>query len=137
MKLVITAAAEADLRQIGDWIAHDSRASGLAFTDDLRDRAAIIVIAARRTVMASSVDLGRQLEAYVDMLVKVGRYNSKSEVLREGVRLVQEREAPFAALDGALARGLADIEAGRVHDVEEVRTHLRERFRTRAKRKRA
>ncbi len=87
--------------------------------------------------MPSSVDLGRQLEAYVDMLVKVGRYNSKSEVLREGVRLVQEREAPFAALDGALARGLADIEAGRVHDVDEVRTHLRERFRTRAKRKRA
>jgi antitoxin ParD1/3/4 len=38
--------------------------------------------------MPSSVDLGRQLEAYVDMLVKVGRYNSKSEVLREGVRLV-------------------------------------------------
>jgi antitoxin ParD1/3/4 len=87
--------------------------------------------------MPSSVDLGRQLEAYVDMLVKVGRYNSKSEVLREGVRLVQEREAPFATLDGALARGLADIEAGRVHDVEEVRTHLRERFRTRSKRKRA
>ena len=38
--------------------------------------------------MASSVDLGRQLEAYVDMLVTVGRYNSKSQVLREGVRLV-------------------------------------------------
>src|SRR3954453_1381784 len=38
MKLVITAAAEADLRQIGDWIAHDSRANALAFTDDLRDR---------------------------------------------------------------------------------------------------
>ena len=56
MKLVITAAAEADLRQIGDWIAHDSRASGLAFTDDLRDRAAIIVITAGTTVMASSVD---------------------------------------------------------------------------------
>ena len=87
--------------------------------------------------MASSVDLGRQLEAYVDILVKLGRYNSKSEVLREGVRLVQEREAPFAALDAAIARGLADAEAGRVHTVEEVRAHLREQSRARAKRKSA
>ena len=48
---------------------------------------------------------GPSLRAYVESLVKVGRYNSKSEVLREGVRLVQEREAPFAALDGGLRAG--------------------------------
>lgn len=87
--------------------------------------------------MASSVDLGPQLEAYIEMLVKVGRYNSKSEVLREGVRLVQEREAKFAALDAALARGIADAEAGRVHTPDEVREFLQERMRERAKRKRA
>ncbi len=34
--------------------------------------------------MASSVNLGLKLEAYVDDLVKSGRYNSRSEVLREG-----------------------------------------------------
>ncbi len=44
-------------------------------------------------VMAISADLGAKLEAVVEDLVKNGRYNSKSEVLREGVRLVQEREA--------------------------------------------
>ena len=43
-----------------------------------------------------------------------GRYHSKSEVLREGVRLVQEREAWLAALDTSIARGLADVDAGRV-----------------------
>ena len=41
--------------------------------------------------MASSVDLGN-LEQSVERLVASGRYNSKSEVLREGVRLVEERE---------------------------------------------
>ncbi|MFL5037043.1 MAG: type II toxin-antitoxin system ParD family antitoxin, partial [Microvirga sp.] len=51
--------------------------------------------------MASSVDLGPKLEAYVESLVQGGRYNSKSEVLREGVRLVQEREARLAELDAA------------------------------------
>jgi hypothetical protein len=35
--------------------------------------------------MANSVDLGPKLEAVVNELVSRGRYNSKSEVLREGV----------------------------------------------------
>lgn len=70
--------------------------------------------------MAISADLGANLEAVVEDLVKNGRYNSKSEVLREGVRLVQEREAALARLDASLKRGMADAEAGRVHSVEEV-----------------
>ncbi len=70
--------------------------------------------------MAISADLGKNLEAVVEDLVRNGRYNSKSEVLREGVRLVQEREAALARLDAALARGLADIEAGRFRPMDEV-----------------
>ncbi|OYY67867.1 type II toxin-antitoxin system ParD family antitoxin [Sphingomonas sp. 28-63-12] len=60
-----------------------------------------------------SADLGQQLEGFVTNLVESGRYNSKSEVLREGVRLVQEREARLAALDASIARGLDDAAAGR------------------------
>jgi antitoxin ParD1/3/4 len=67
-----------------------------------------------------SADLGRTLESFVAELVASGRYNSKSEVLREGVRLVQEREARLAALDAALARGLADAAAGRTTPAAEV-----------------
>lgn len=59
--------------------------------------------------MASDVDLGPQLESYVASLIEKGRYNSKSEVLREGVRLVQEREARLAALHAGIARGLAEL----------------------------
>lgn len=50
--------------------------------------------------MASSVNLGAKLDEYVDRLVKDGRYGSRSEVLREGVRLVQEREAKWALRRG-------------------------------------
>jgi antitoxin ParD1/3/4 len=74
----------------------------------------------RAITMASSVNLGLKLEAYVDDLVKSGRYNSRSEVLREGIRLVEEREKRLAALDAALARGLADVEAGRVKPLRKV-----------------
>ena len=78
--------------------------------------------------MARSVELGK-LEEVVDRLVASGRYNSKSEVLREGVRLVEEREQRLVALDEALARGLADVDAGRVRPAEEVFEELRQRYR--------
>jgi antitoxin ParD1/3/4 len=74
--------------------------------------------------MPISADLGRTLEKYVDELVQNGRYNSKSEVLREGVRLIQEREAKLAALDAVIARGLADADAGRVEPAEDVFAQL-------------
>ena len=70
--------------------------------------------------MAMSADLGEALERFVTRLVASGRYQSKSEVLREGVRLVQEREARLAALDASIARGLADVEAGRVKSSADV-----------------
>ncbi|OLP52496.1 addiction module antitoxin [Rhizobium rhizosphaerae] len=79
--------------------------------------------------MASSANLGDRLEGYVSELVKTGRYNSRSEVLREGVRLVEEREKRLAALDAAIARGLADVDAGRVKPVEEVAERLRAKYR--------
>lgn len=83
--------------------------------------------------MAISADLGEKLEAVVTDLVANGRYNSKSEVLREGVRLVQEREAALAELNAALAEGLADIEAGRTKPAEEVFSRLIAKYEAMAK----
>ena len=80
-----------------------------------------------------SADLGKQLEGFVSRLVDSGRYNSKSEVLREGVRLVQEREAKLAALDASLARGLADADAGRTRPAEEVFGRLDRKYRAMAR----
>ena len=79
--------------------------------------------------MPSSVALGN-LEEVVERLVASGRYNSKSEVIREGIRLVEEREKRLAAMDALLAEGLAD--AGRVHPADEVFAELRQRIRDRA-----
>jgi antitoxin ParD1/3/4 len=82
--------------------------------------------------MAISVDLGGPLEEFVENLLRSGRYNSKSEVLREGVRLVQEREARLAALDAAIARGIADAEAGRVQPLGAVFDRLEAKYRPRS-----
>lgn len=75
-----------------------------------------------------SADLGRPLESFVTELVETGRYNSKSEVLREGVRLIQERERRFAALDASIARGLADADAGRTKPAAEVFDRLERKY---------
>jgi antitoxin ParD1/3/4 len=75
--------------------------------------------------MAVSADLGKPLEDYVEELVKSGRYRSRSEVLREGVRLVQEREVRLRALDALVSEALEDVEAGRTRPAEEVFAELR------------
>lgn len=80
-----------------------------------------------------SADLGERLEAYVSQLVASGRYNSKSEILREGVRLIEERETRLAALDASIARGMADMEAGRIKPAAEVFDRLSTRYRAMAR----
>lgn len=68
--------------------------------------------------MPSSVDLGSRLEKIVEDLVERGRYNSRSEVIRAGIRLLHERESRLAEFEVAIDRALADSQAGRVEDVE-------------------
>jgi antitoxin ParD1/3/4 len=68
---------------------------------------------------------------FVEYLVAAGRYQNASEVLREGLRLVQAREeeqaARLAAFREAVAVGIADMEAGRYStfdDAASLRTHI-------------
>ena len=75
-----------------------------------------------------SADLGLQLESFVSKLVETGRYNSKSEVLREGIRLIQERETRLSVLDQALSRGIADADAGRVKPLADVAARLEAKY---------
>lgn len=75
--------------------------------------------------MPSSVNLGPALEEIVDKLVSNGRFNSRSEVLREGVRKVHEHEAEVAKLAAYLAPAIADVDAGRILSREQVFAALR------------
>jgi antitoxin ParD1/3/4 len=74
--------------------------------------------------MAISADLGPVLEKYVETLVEKGRYNSKSEVIREGIRLVQDRESRLARLYADIQIGIDAAEAGDLHDLEDVQREL-------------
>ncbi len=58
----------------------------------------------------------------IESLVESGQYQNASEVLREGLRLIEqrnaERDARVAAFNAAVDLGFADIAAGRYTDVE-------------------
>jgi antitoxin ParD1/3/4 len=67
----------------------------------------------------------------VEELVTSGRYQNASEVLREGLRLVEQREAEDAyrlsALRKAVKIGVGDVQAGRFKSFdsqESLRVHL-------------
>jgi antitoxin ParD1/3/4 len=70
--------------------------------------------------MPSSYTLGTHFEAFVQTQLASGRYNNASEVLRDALRLMEDRDRRLTVLDVAIARGLTDAEAGRVHDLDEV-----------------
>ena len=69
--------------------------------------------------------------SFVEQLVDSGRYQNASEVLREGLRLIEQRECEEAArlqvLREAVAIGIADVDAGRYRAFDStasLRTHI-------------
>jgi antitoxin ParD1/3/4 len=53
----------------------------------------------------TSFSLGEHFSNFVDVQVGRGRYNSASEVVRAGLRLLEEQEARLEALRAALIEG--------------------------------
>lgn len=80
--------------------------------------------------MASSYSLGEHFEGFIRKLVESGRYASASEVMRDGLRLVEEREglreAKLHALRLSIQEGLDSGPAAPL-DMAEVRAKGRQR----------
>ena len=63
-----------------------------------------------------NVSIGQRWQGFVERIVNDGRYGSASEVVREGLRLVEEREAKLLALRATLDASIA--QGGEVADEE-------------------
>ncbi len=85
-----------------------------------------------------NVNLGPVFDQFVADLLKTGHYQSQSEILREGLRLLKEREElkqlRIAELRKEIAIGTAEADRGEFVDGEEVFAEIRKRS---AKQKRA
>ncbi len=79
-----------------------------------------------------NVSLTKELENYVQDKLNSGLYTSASEVVREGLRLLQEqeklRDARLNALKCEVDKGISDFDAGRVSalDIEGIKRRGRE-----------
>ncbi len=70
-----------------------------------------------------NVSLTAELEEFVQSRVATGRYQTASEVIREGLRLLElqerDRDTAFAALKTKLRRAAAQADRGEVVNGEE------------------
>ena len=80
-----------------------------------------------------NVSLTPELEHFVKEQVDTGRYQTASEVVRDGLRILLERQQAVEVLNRKIERGLADIAAGRTYGPEEAREILQARRAARAK----
>ena len=54
----------------------------------------------------TSISLGNHFEDFVDDKISTGRFKNASEVIRAGLRLLEEEEAKILALRKAIAEGI-------------------------------
>ena len=84
--------------------------------------------------MATSYSIGKHFEGFIEKLIESGRYSTASEVIRDGLRIIEEREqsreAKLEALRAAIQEGLdspseeVDIDEW----IEDVKRRGRERL---------
>jgi len=70
----------------------------------------------------TSISLGNYFDQFVSSQVSVGRYKNVSEVIRAGLRLLENEESKFIALKNAIQEG---IDSGIAHNFDADK-HLQE-----------
>ena len=68
----------------------------------------------------TSISLGNHFDTFVKGSISRGRYKNASEVIRAGLRLLEEEESKVVALKNAIQEG---IESGIAYDFD-PKTHL-------------
>jgi antitoxin ParD1/3/4 len=76
----------------------------------------------------TSFSIGEHFSAFVETQIGQGRYNSASDVVRAGLRLLEEQETKLAALRAALIEGEESGVSNR--KVEDIWRDVKERART-------
>jgi antitoxin ParD1/3/4 len=84
--------------------------------------------------MATSYSIGKHFEAFIERLIASGRYSTASEIIRDGLRLIEEREqdreAKLEWLRAAIQEGLGSpVEEVDIKEwIEDVKRRGRQRL---------
>ncbi len=77
--------------------------------------------------ISMNTSLTPELAEFVKALVSAGRYQSDSEVVRQGLRLLQEHELGFAELRAKIAKGIKQADKGELIDGQDVFMEIKAR----------
>jgi antitoxin ParD1/3/4 len=84
--------------------------------------------------MATSYSIGKHFEGLIESLIESGRYSTASEVMRDGLRMIEEREegrkAKLAALRTEIQKGI-DSGSAEEADIDDMIKAVKARGRQR------
>jgi antitoxin ParD1/3/4 len=84
--------------------------------------------------MATSYSIGKHFEGFIESLLESGRYSTASEVMRDGLRMIEEREqhrnAKLEALRAEIQKGF-DSGPAREFDPKTLSAKIKARGRQR------
>ncbi len=90
--------------------------------------------------MATSYSIGKHFEGMIESLIESGRYSTASEIMREGLRLVEEREerrkAKLEALRAEIQKGFDSGPAEEIDPdelIRDIKTRGRQRLAARTR----
>ena len=75
-----------------------------------------------------NVSLTEHLDKFVGQQVDAGRYRSASEVVREGLRLLEQREAQVQTIQNALDEGFASPLTDGPEAMERIRNRIQKQY---------
>ena len=67
----------------------------------------------------TSVTIGEHFSSFIDSKIEEGRFESTSEAIRAGLRLLEEDEAKLTAIRTKLSVGIAQLDRGEFVDGEQ------------------
>jgi antitoxin ParD1/3/4 len=104
-----------------------------AARDTAKQYQELIIVVDLNYLSDMNVNLGNLFDQFIADLLKTGMYQSQSEVVREGLRLLKEREEVkqlrLAELRKAIAIGSEQADRGEFVDGEETFAGIRRRSR--------
>ncbi len=68
-----------------------------------------------------NVSLTPKMEKWIGRKIKQGEYQTASEVVRDALRCLQQREEKLAKLQALIQEGLDDFDTGRYEEVDAIK----------------